>query len=359
MAGQLLVPANRHSDCKPPETFVRFGFRISGFFRPSAFGLRVSAWPRSDFARNDPAAATPAFLQHLELKQLSLIMKQRPLSSDSDFGFRPSFGLRVSAFGFRPAAAFTLIELLVVIAIIAILAGMLLPALSAAKQKAKVQKARMEISQIVNAIQSYESAYNRFPVSSNAMNAAAQLSEDYTYGIPFLKTNPPAGVFTYPPFPYLADNSEVISILMDLEKYPRSGLATVNFGHVKNPQRTPFLNATPVSDTTSPGVGSDLVYRDPWGNPYIITMDLNYDEKARDALYCHASVSEDPDTTKYPAGLSPRPGLNGLVPRMASIGLVYEATTPIMVWSLGPDKKFKQLDFANKGLNKDNVLSWK
>ena len=50
-------------------------------------------------------------------------------------------------------------------------------------------------------------------------------------------------------------------------------------------KRPLYLNATRPGDTNTPGVGPDGVYRDPWGNPYIITVDLNYDDKARDAFY--------------------------------------------------------------------------
>ena len=62
--------------------------------------------------------------------------------------------------------AFTLVEMLVVIAIIAILAAMLLPVLAGAKKAAQKKQAAMEISQIVGAIQQYDSVYGRFPVSS-------------------------------------------------------------------------------------------------------------------------------------------------------------------------------------------------
>ena len=63
----------------------------------------------------------------------------------------------------------------------------------------------------------------------------------------------------------------------------------------KNPQQTIFLNAKMSGDTSSPGVGTDLVYRDPWGNPYVISMDLNYDEQCKDAFYCKdASVARRP-----------------------------------------------------------------
>jgi prepilin-type N-terminal cleavage/methylation domain-containing protein len=234
----------------------------------------------------------------------------------------------------RHHAGFTLVELLVVIAIIAILAGMLLPVLSKVKVNAQKTKAKLEAQGIATAIEGYDSAYGRFPVSSGVQSAAG--TGDFTYGGSLF-----SGI-------YATNNSEVIATLMDYTNYPNGSGATLNNGHVKNPQQTKFLNAAMSGDPTLPGVGPDLVYRDPWGNPYVITMDLNYDEQSKDALY---------DLDKVSHG-----GLNGLINPDGATATTdnWQYHGKVMVWSAGPDKQIDSTGMtpANQGVNKDNVLSW-
>src|SRR5688500_12590488 len=117
-------------------------------------------------------------------------------------------------------------------------------------------------------------------------------------------------------------------------------------GNVDNKQGQVFLTIK-FTDSNTSGVGRDGVYRDPWGSPYIITVDLDYNDSCRDAFYRGDQVSADPkDRTK---------GLNGLI----SAGKEsWEVRAPVMVWSLGPDKMADYNKNANEGANKDNILSW-
>jgi hypothetical protein len=132
----------------------------------------------------------------------------------------------------------------------------------------------------------------------------------------------------------------------------------VNFSHAKNPQQTIFLNAKmsgydPSSNDQHPPGGVDIagVYRDPWGNPYVISMDLNYDEQCKDAFYSLTLVS----STSLPGNSSS--GINGLInPDQTADN--YQNHGKVMVWSAGPDGKIDQTAPADKGANKDNILSW-
>jgi prepilin-type N-terminal cleavage/methylation domain-containing protein len=279
------------------------------------------------------------------------------LNTKLSWPFIPSSAMKNKNSFRNSRRAFTLVELLVVIAIIAILAAMLLPTIAIVKNRAKATMAKTEMGNIVTAVHRYENDYSRVPASAGVLNATGSKC-DFTYGTfaltPSIKLA--AGGFadiqtydnTGATLGYQTNNAELIAILMDLETY-RNGNPTINQGHIKNPNKTAYLNAKYAVDNKAPGVGTDGVYRDPFGNPYIITIDMDNNDRARDAFYCQAAIAQKNNQEGW-FGLfnTNNPPSNNF----------FEAKDTVMVWSAGIDGTIDPNSKANVGANKDNLLSW-
>ena len=124
---------------------------------------------------------------------------------------------------------FTLVELLVVIAIIAILAGILLPAMVGALGKADKAKAQNEVKGIDSAIRAYYTEYSKLPAADADQGDPDRLFSE-------------------------AESKDCIARL-----------------GTNNPRRIIFLEI--------PQGASDGTFLDPWDTQYRVMLDLNYDSE--------------------------------------------------------------------------------
>lgn len=137
--------------------------------------------------------------------------------------------------GRERTSGFTLIELLVVIAIIAILAGLVFPAVRGSLSRAKYSKAKTELLSLANAIKAYNIEYGKLPVPS-----------------PLKQGDPDdnvSGLYSE------AISKSIVEILTDNSN--ATGL---------NPRRIVFLETS----------GTEGTFKDPWDTQYRIKLDTDY-----------------------------------------------------------------------------------
>lgn len=217
---------------------------------------------------------------------------------------RPQSSTRISAF--------TLIELLTVITIIAILMGLLFPAIGVAKDQARKAEAKTAVTGIATAVKQYYTEYGKYPLGDLG---SSQSPQDVIFG----------------------DNTASNQKLFDILRNVGAGPGQPN---QYNPRAIVFFDGKTASDANNPKSGfatQDAAngvtkgsFVDPWGYQYRICIDANYDNQITNLPY------NDFQSDKAPL-------------------------TGVCVFSVGKDGQVGHngdQTYRSNGTNSDDIISW-
>jgi type II secretory pathway pseudopilin PulG len=232
-----------------------------------------------------------------------------------------SFLIKVFPMNYRPQSrsrilAFTLVELLTVITIIAILMGLLFPAINIAKDQARKAEARTAVTGIVASVKQYYTEYGKYPLGDQATPSSPT---DVIFG----------------------DNGVPNQKLFDILRNVGPGPGQPN---QYNPRAIVFFEGRTATDKSAPKSGFAQAagpngvnagdYVDPWGYPYRICIDGDYDNRISNLPY-----ADFKDPSLYPL-------------------------TGVAAFSVGKDgavgsaKAGDQMYKSSNGTTSDDIISW-
>jgi Tfp pilus assembly protein PilE len=164
----------------------------------------------------------------------------------------------------RHTDAWTLMELFTVIAVIAILLGIAYPAFSLVMERARKTQAKNDLTQIITAVNAYYTEYGKYPLVA--------VAADTIYG----SGGTPNG---------------------DLFYTLRAVALGANAADVANPRKIVFISPPDAKDQTNSRSGiktSDGQWYDPWGSPYNIEIDGDYNNQVANPYGGSGGAGSDP-----------------------------------------------------------------
>ena len=205
---------------------------------------------------------------------------------------------------------FTLVELLVVVGIIAILAGLLTPAVIGAQQQGRITQAKSDMATILMALKGLDGTYGKMVFKDSNkyyMGNKEWTTDSFSGNVKNAKLVGPSNKDDY--YAFVAELSD-----------PANGKS--GFTISVNKRKMKFLDPKP---EYNPAVAYDddtnkpHLWLDPWGNPYVVLVNVDYTDQ----------IVDPTDNAKLVSGKA-------------------------IAYSYGPDGAS-----ANDDDKKDNVCSWK